>query len=292
MKFAYYPGCSPKSTTPELDNTMKKIAEKLDIELVELKEASCCGSVEARLRNPDLYHALNARTLAMAEKLGLNILTICATCQLNLAEVNKNLRESHELLARTNEVLSKVNLSYNGGVEVKHLLWVLLEDVGVEKLRDKVVKPLASVKVAPFYGCHMLRPKEILRFDDPYNPTSLESFIRTCGAEPVDYSGKTKCCGFHILFVNEKLAAKMSGQHLKEAKDNGAECVVTPCPLCHTTLDAYQTVANKESNIKLDLPVFHLPQLLGLALGMDSKELMLSKHMVSPKNMLDKIGSV
>lgn len=292
MKFAYYPGCSPKSTTSELDNTTKKIAEKLDIELVELKEASCCGSVEVRLRNPDLYHALNARTLAMAEKLGLNILTICATCQLNLAEVNKNLRESHELLERTNEVLSKVNLSYNGGVEVKHLLWVLLEDVGVEKLRDKVVKPLASVKVAPFYGCHILRPKEILRFDDPYNPTSLESFIRTCGAEPVHYSGKTKCCGFHILFVNEKLATKMSAQHLKEAKDNGAECVVTPCPLCHTTLDAYQTVANKELNIKLDLPVFHLPQLLGLALGMDSKELMLSKHMVSLKNILDKIGSV
>jgi len=289
MKFAYYPGCSPKSTTIELDKTTRKLAEKLGIELVELEDASCCGTVELRSRNEDLYRALNGRTLAMAEKQGLNILTTCATCQLSLAQVNKELRDDKSQLAKTNRILSEIDLKYHGGVEVRHLLWVLLEDVGAERLKKQIVKDLERLRVAPFYGCHILRPKEILGFDNPNNPTSLETMIRLCGAEPVDYRGKTKCCGFHNLPYQQKLAVKMSARYLKEAKDNGANCVVTPCPLCFTVLDGFQSLASKELNTNLDLPVFHLPQLLGLAMGMNGKELMLSRNMVSPRTILAEI---
>ena len=286
MKFAYYPGCSPKSTTLELDKTTKRVCAKLDIELMELEDASCCGTVEIRSKNEDLYLALNARTLAMAEKLGLDIVTTCATCQLILAQVNRRLRDDKEQLEITNKVLSYGGLKYDGTVEVRHFLWVLLEDVGVERVKREVVRRLEGLRVAPFYGCHMLRPSDILGFDDPKNPTSLETIIRLCGAEPVDYRGKTQCCGFHNLPYQQKLAVSMSAKYLKEARDNGTQCMVTPCPLCFTVLDGFQSLAEKELGTDLDIPVFHLPQLLGLAMGMNEKELMLSRNMISPKKVL------
>lgn len=289
MKFAYYPGCSPQSTTAELDHVTRKLAEILEIELVELEGASCCGTVELRLRNPDLFRALNTRTLAMAEKLGLNILTLCDTCQLNLAQVNKELREDQKLSVRTNEVLSEINLKYTGTVEAKHFLWVLLEDVGTQKLRERITNPLSPLKIAPFYGCHILRPKEVLGFENPDRPTSLERLIRICGADPVDYPGKTKCCGFHNLPYDRNLALELTGKYLKEAKEEGADCMVTPCPLCFTMLDGYQKEADKRLGAKLDLPVFHVPQLLGLAMGMDGKEMMLRRSMVSPARLLQKL---
>ena len=289
MRFAYYPGCSPQSTTVELDHVTRKLAEILEIELVELKGASCCGTVELRLRNPDLFRGLNTRTLAMAEKLGLDILTVCDTCQLNLAQVNKELREDQEISLRTNEVLSEINLKYTGTVEVKHFLWVLLEDVGTQRLKDRVTNPLSSLKIAPFYGCHILRPKGVLGFEDPDKPTSLERLIRICGAEPVDYRGKTKCCGFHNLPYDRDLALELTGKYLKEAKEEGADCVVTPCPLCFTMLDGYQKEAEKRLDARLDLPVFHVPQLLGLAMGMDGKEMMLGRNMVSPARLLQRL---
>jgi succinate dehydrogenase / fumarate reductase cytochrome b subunit len=290
MKLAYYPGCSPKSTTAELDRVTRRIAKSLEIQLLELEEASCCGAVELRPKNEDLYLALNARTLAMAEQLGLDILTVCATCFLNLTQVNKKLREDGQQLEKINTVLSKVNLKYQGGVEVKHLLWVLLHDVGAETLRKKIVKPLKPLRVAPFYGCHMLRPKELLGLENPENPTSLDTVIRLCGAEAVEYRGKTQCCGFHTLPYQQRLTVKMSARYLREAKDRGSDCIITPCPLCFTVLDGFQSLMSKELNRNLDLPIFHLPQFLGLAMGMNEEELMLSKNIISPKPILRRLG--
>jgi succinate dehydrogenase / fumarate reductase cytochrome b subunit len=290
MKFAYYPGCSPKSTTSELDHATRALAERLEIELVELEGASCCGTVEIRSRNLDLFIALNARTLAMAEQQGLDMITICDTCQLNLAHTNKQLKEDQGLLDKTNERLSALNLRYGGSIEVRHFLWVLLHDIGPQRLKDKVARPLSSLRVAPFYGCHILRPKEVLGFDDPDRPSSLESLIQICGAEPVDYLGKTKCCGFHNLPYDQNLALELTAKYLMEAKEKGAHSLVTPCPLCFTMLDGYQRKAEKHIKTRLDLPVFHMPQLLGLALGMGGKELMLRRNIVSPTRILRKLG--
>lgn len=290
MRFAYYPGCSPQSTTRELDITTRKIAVALEIELVDLKGPACCGSVELRLNDPDLFYAINGRTLAMAESHGLDLLTICNTCQLTLSQANQHLKENNGLLEKTNRVLSEVHLGYGGGVNIKHFLWVLLANVGHEKIKKEIKTPLTGLKVAPFYGCHILRPKKTLGFDDPDNPRSLKDFIQICGADPVDFPGKINCCGFHNLLYEPELAVKLSGKYIKEAKDAGAECMVTPCPLCFTMLDGYQKKANKGSGSQGNLPVFHVPQLLGLAIGMGKDELMLKRNMISADEILRRIG--
>jgi succinate dehydrogenase / fumarate reductase cytochrome b subunit len=290
MKYAYYPGCSPKSTTSELDHITRKIAQELEMDLVELREASCCGTVEIRLRDPDLFFALNARTLAMAENQGLDVVTICATCQLNLAQSNKQLMENEEVLERTNKRLERIQLKYNGAIHVRHFLWVLLQDIGAPRLQEKITAPLSSLRVAPFYGCHILRPQEVLGFDDPDRPSSLDDLIRICGAEPVDYSGKTKCCGFHNLVYDQDTALSLTGRCLAEAREKAADCLVTPCPLCFTMLDGFQKRAEKPRRAKSRLPVLHVPQLLGLAMGMDREQLMFKKHFISPMDLFRKIG--
>jgi succinate dehydrogenase / fumarate reductase cytochrome b subunit len=290
MRLAYYPGCSPQSTTSELDATARKIALALQIELADLNGAACCGSVELRISDPDLFFAINARTLAMAESQGLDLLTICNTCQLTLSQTNQHLKEDVRLLERTNRVLSTIHLQYRGGVNIKHFLWVLLADVGRERIRKEIRTPLTGLKVAPFYGCHLLRPKKSLGFDDPDNPKSLQDLIHICGAEPVDFAGKIECCGFHNLPYDPELAVRLTGKYLKEARDAGAACIVTPCPLCFTMLDGYQEKADKILGFHVNLPVFHVPQLLGLAMGFGKDELMLKRNIISTNEILRKIG--
>lgn len=290
MKFAYYPGCSAKSTCPELDISMKAVAKKLGIELIELEVAACTGARQLRDSDQELFLTLNARTLALAEKLERNVVTVCATCLLNLVEVNDTLRRDAQLRARINKNLAEIGLKYRGECEVTHLLWVLLRDIGAEALAKRVVRPLRGLRVAPFYGCHILRPKDVLGFDDPDSPTSLDTLIRLLGAEPVAYDGKKRCCGFHVLMAREDVALKLSGRRLWEAREAKADCLVTTCPLCHTSLDPYQAAAARTSGAKPDLPIIHLPQLLGLGLGLDPKDLRLDGHVVSMAPVLEKIA--
>lgn len=290
-RFAYYPGCSPKSSTIESDQSMRALAKELSMELIELESVACCGSRELRISNPRLSLILNARTLALAEKDNLDILTICNTCQLNLQEDNLKLRGDNGLLKEVNKILSKNNLSYRGTVKVFHLVWVLNHYWAVEALKKKVKHSLGGLKVAPFYGCHLLRPYQVLKIDDPYHPVSLKKIFEALGGEYVDFKASSKCCGFHVLMTNETLATRMSGIFIKEAMSQGAECMVTPCPLCHVALDAYQGEAEKEIGEKLNMPIFHLQQLIGLALGLSEKDLGLSKHAVSTKGIISRIIS-
>jgi succinate dehydrogenase / fumarate reductase cytochrome b subunit len=217
-------------------------------------------------------------------------MTVCATCLLNLTEVNNTLRENAELRKKINGNLAKVDLEYRGSVEVTHILWVLLRNIGAEQLARKIVRPLRGLRVAPFYGCHILRPKDVLGFDDPDSPTSLDSLIRLLGAEPVDYDGKKRCCGFHVLMTKEDLALKISGRRLTQAREGQADCVVTTCPLCHSSLDPYQSAVESKLGKKIDLPIVHLPQLLGLGLGIGAKELKLEGNAVSTAPVLEKIA--
>ena len=291
MRYAYYPGCSAKVTCPELHHSTIKVAEKLGIELIELDSASCCGAGVINEANPDLNLALNARNLALAEQQELyTVLTICCTCQHTLADANKRLKNNAILLSKINNVLSKIGLKYNGKVAVKHFLWILIEEFGLEKLRKYVVTPLNGLKIAPFYGCHLLRPKEVLGFDDPEKPTSLDQLIELFGGKPVEYNGKTKCCGFHLILAKQKTALKMAGKNLQNAKEMGAECMVTPCPLCHMALDIYQQKIEGVMRAKINLPVLHLPQLVGLAMGLSMHEIKLSTHIVSAEKLFHKIG--
>ena len=199
----------------------------------------------------------------------------------------KRSRENNELLESTNEILAEATGDvYDGGVETKHLLWVLIEDYGLDKLKRKVKRPLTGLKVAPFYGCHTLRPSDALGLDDPRSPQTLNRVIEALGGEVTENRGQSRCCGFQIDLVTEQTAIGMTGMRLTEAKDAGAEIIVTPCPFCHINMDGYQGFAEKRMNRDISLPVLHLAQLVGYALGMKPNELGLARHMVSPEGVL------
>ena len=191
---------------------------------------------------PEYYLHLNARILGQAEQLEQKtLLTICNVCTLNLRQADIKLKADPELLERINNNLRDVGAApYAGAVEVRHLLWEIAEGEGYERLKEIAEKPLEGVRIAPFYGCQILRPSKLLGFEDPDRPQSLERIIEACGAEPVDYPSKIKCCGFPIVLAREEVALGELIQPLAEAKEAGADAMVTPCPLCHLSLDAWQ----------------------------------------------------
>jgi len=280
LKYALYPGCAAKGATPELHQSTMAIIGRLGIEVVELTAASCCGAGVISEADPDVALALNARTFAQAEELGLDVMTICGTCQGVMGAANKRLKSEPGLLERINQVLARDGIAYRGTVQVKHLLWIVVREVGLHRLGQQVRIPMQDFRIAPFYGCYILRPSWDLGFDDPENPTSLEKVIKTVGGEPVAYAGRTKCCGFPIILEKEAIAVAMAGTNMKEAMDEGADFMVTPCPLCHMSLDIYQDRAGRAVKAQLDLPILHLPQLLGLAMGVPPKDLGVSRHLV------------
>ncbi|MDE2765641.1 MAG: CoB--CoM heterodisulfide reductase iron-sulfur subunit B family protein [Chloroflexota bacterium] len=290
MKYAFYPGCVARGGTPELYDSTIAVAAKLGIELDEIVGAACTGAGVLQEKGLKLGDTLNARTFALAERMGLTtILTICSTCQGVMSQANHRLLNDAAYLAEINEELKPEGLEYTGRVVVKHLVWVLVEEVGLDTLRPLVVNPLPSLKVAPFYGCYILRPSWALGLDEnPGREFYLERIIEACGAEPVNFPGRTKCCGFPILLINEANSTAMVGNHTASAKEHGADAMVTPCPLCHLNLDGYQPKAAAQRGEKIGLPILHLPQLLGLAFGISPKELGLQKHIVSAKPVLEK----
>lgn len=286
LRYALYPGCAAKGATPELYQSTMAIIGQLGIEVVELTAASCCGAGVVGEAEPDVALALNARTFAQAEQLGLDVMTICGTCQGVMGAANKRLKEEPRLRERINHMLAQDGIAYRGTVQVKHLLWIVVREVGLHQLRGQVRIPMQGFRIAPFYGCYILRPSWDLGFDDPENPTSLEKVIKAVGGEAVAYPGRTKCCGFPIILEKEAIAVAMAGQNMKEAKDEGADFMVTPCPLCHMSLDIYQDRAGRAVHTTLNLPILHLPQLLGLAMGMPAKDLGLSRHFIPVDSIL------
>lgn len=290
LKYALFPGCAAKGATPELYQSTMAIIGRLGIEVVELAAASCCGAGVVGEADPDAALALNARTFAQAEGLGLDVMTICGTCQGVMGAANKRLKAEPGLLERINAILARDGITYRGTVQIKHLLWIVVREVGLQTLRGQVRIPLTDFRIAPFYGCYILRPSWDLGFDDPENPTSLEKVIRAVGGEPVAYAGRTKCCGFPIILEKEAIAVAMAGTNMKEAKDEGADVMVTPCPLCHMSLDIYQDKAGRAVQSKLNLPILHLPQLLGLAMGVPAKDLGLSRHLIPVDSIIRRVG--
>ena len=290
MRYAYYPGCVSQGGTPELFKATQLVAEKLGIALEHLKEASCTGAGVLQERDPELGDTLNARTFAMAEKKGLPILTICSTCQGVMSAANYKLKREPEYRAFINRFLKPEGLEYQGTAEVKHLMWVLVEDYGLDRLKGLVRRPLTGVALAPFYGCYVLRPTDKLGYDEhPERDTYLEQIIIALGGVPVDFFGKTKCCGFPILMMNRDSSLNMAGDHLLEAKGKGADAMVTPCPLCHLNLDGQQPEAAKVKKTQIGLPVIHLPQMIGMALGLEPKDLGLNRHFVSTTSFVAKV---
>jgi succinate dehydrogenase / fumarate reductase, cytochrome b subunit len=290
MKYAFYPGCVAKGACPELYQSVMEVYPRLGIELAEMTSAACTGAGVLQEKDRKLGDVLNARTFALAEQQSLPIMTICSTCQGVMSQANHRFTTQPAYLQEVNGLLRDEGLTYRGTTSIKHFLWILLEDVGEDTLRRHITHPLTGLRAAPFYGCYIQRPTDVLEFDrHPDRGKSLERMIEILGAEVIDFPGKTRCCGFPILTINEKNSLKMVADHTGDAKSHGADIMVTPCPLCHLNLDGMQTKAAGREQRTIDLPILHLPQLLGLAMGMNAKDLGLQRHLISPDSILTKI---
>jgi succinate dehydrogenase / fumarate reductase, cytochrome b subunit len=288
VKVAYYPGCVAQESGKELDLSTRWVCRTLGIELVEFPSFSCCGSGFVDEANEVLNVAINARNLAIAERAGLDLLTICSTCQGMLSLANLRLGDP-KIRARVDGALQPIGIQYRGTTRVRHLLDVLTKDVGLDTIRARVKRPLAGLHVGAFYGCHLLRPSDELGSESPEEPESFENLLKALGATPVYYRGRVMCCGFPIQFVKPEVASRIAGRQIVDAKGHGAHAMATPCPLCHISLDAYQNQAEKAVGQKLEMPVFHLPQIVGLALGATPEELGLSRHLVPVAPALEHI---
>jgi succinate dehydrogenase cytochrome b subunit len=294
MKVAYWPGCVSRGFTPELHGSMAKVAPLLDIELVELDRASCCGAGVIAEHNQELADTLNARTFALAQQTdGALMMNICSTCQGSQSECQERLDASADYRATINERLDGEGLNYERGIENKNFLWVLVEDFGLDELAKRVKRPLTDLRVGPFYGCYIVRPSDRLNIDDEHpRDTYMQKLIEALGGTVIDYAGAYRCCGFPIITMNKEASLKQAGRHLGDAIDADADCLVTPCPLCHLNLDLQQPLAQRYVGRELGMPVLHLPQLVGLALGLEPSELGMARHVVKPTSVIDWTTSV
>jgi len=296
MRVAYWPGCVSRGFTPELHGSMAQVAPLLDIELVGLDRAACCGAGVIAEHNQELADSLNARTFALAQRVeGAELMmNICSTCQGAQSECQERLDASAEYRAHINANISAEGLHYEKGLSNKNFLWLLVEEIGLDELRSRVKRPLTDLKVGPFYGCYIVRPIDRLDIDSVERPRDryLSMVIEALGGTVIEYAGSHKCCGFPIITMNKEASLKQAGRHLGDAVDADADCLVTPCPLCHLNLDLQQPLAERTVGRELNMPVLHLPQLVGLALGLDPKELGMQRHVVKPASVIDWSASV
>lgn len=281
--FAFFPGCVLSQAAKESKMSLEAIAPILGITLHEIKGWSCCGASQAQDVDPIATLVANARNIALAERMNMPMLTTCSTCMLTLTRAKNALDKGAK--DRINEFLAKGNMKYQGNNEITSLLWILYENL--DTLKSKVVKPLSNLNVALFYGCHSLRPEREHNFkESSTNPKSLEAVVSALGANIVPFEKRLDCCGFHASYPAVKSVQKMSSQIVENADENGADCVVTPCPLCQMQLDIYQERYQNAMNSKIRKPIIHLSQLVGLALGLDSKKLGLNLNIIDATKLM------
>jgi heterodisulfide reductase subunit B len=288
LKYAMFLGCAIPYRVSSYELSARKIAAKLDIELVEMPDYNCCG-LPLDPASHDVMLTLAARNLCQAEKLGLNIITLCPGCAGTLRKVNKLLKEDKHERERVNGFLKEAGLEYKGTVEVKHLMQVLAEDVGLQRIKEAVKKPLSNLSVAEHMGCHIVRPQKHIGFDDPENPEILKSLIEATGARCLDYIDETECCGAPIVGVNDRIPLALTRDKLSHMKAVNAQAVITVCPFCHMMFDTNQMRIERMFNETYGMPVLHYPQLLGLAMGFKPEELALKELRVDASKVVNLI---
>lgn len=287
--YAYYPGCSLDSTAKEYDMSVRAVFAKLDIELHELENWTCCGATHSAIYKGDSRFLLSLRNLALAETQGYDtVVAPCSACYKNLRRAAQLAEADKTICTRVNEGMEEA-FSCSGKVEVLHPLYLILRDYGLDTLKKRVVRPLTGMKIASYYGCMLTRPLD--EFDSAERPTGLDRLVRALGAEPVDYDYKAKCCGGALALSHGGTTARMAGDVLASAKERGAEAVTLACPMCHMALDLYQSKAERIVKRNLDLPVVFFTQLMGLALGLDPAQLGLKRHIVPTASLVAQVGA-
>ena len=288
--YTFYPGCSAESTGVGLGLSVQAIAEPLDMQLIELEGWTCCGSTPYGSLDELESIVVAARNLALAEKRGLDLVTPCSSCYVTLSKANAHLQDHPRLMAQVNEALAAVGLEYRGSVRVRNVVDVLVNDVTPEFIASRVQQGFGGLKVAPYYGCQLVRPQ--YGSDDTESPRSLDRLVECLGAEAIHFPLKARCCGSSIIISEENLALGLIRKLLENAAENGAQCITTPCPRCQTNLDAYQSRVNSKFKTHYSLPVLFISQLIGLALDIDPISLGLDTNIVSPEPVLNYLYEV
>ncbi len=269
--YAYFPGCSLESLSKSYHVSALEAARALDVDLQELEDWNCCGSTAYFPVDELLAYTLTARNLAQAEQVGLDFVAPCSACFKNAWTTNNSIQHDKDLADHINYALEADNLQVKGTSRVLHLIDVFTQDVGTETIKQKVSKPLKGLRVAPYYGCQLLRPKK--GQEDVENPQYFEGLLSALGAEPADYPSKARCCGGSLIITGRKAALDMLFKCLQDAVNCKADVIATTCPMCHVNLEAYQGRANQEFGTNFKVPVMYFTQLVGLAVGVPAKRL-------------------
>jgi heterodisulfide reductase subunit B len=272
MKFALYLGCNIPARVQQYDMSARAVLDMLNVELIDIREFNCCGYP---IRNTDFeaFVLFSARNLALAEKQGLDIITLCKCCFGSLKKANYLMREDNSLRNKINSLLAKEGLSYSGSIEVKHFLSVLHKDIGISAIEEKITRGFKDLKIATHYGCHALRPSDITQFDNPVAPVLFDQLVESTGAKSIDWPLKLECCGAPLLGVNDGLSMDLTEKKLIDGKHSGANFLCVACPYCHLQFDTVQNMMSSLRDMDHNLPSILFPQLLGLVMGIDGKAL-------------------
>ena len=286
MKYAFFPGCSLDSTARDFRKSTEAVCGRLGIELEEIPGWTCCGSTPGHATDATLAVALPVVNLLKAEKMGRDVVTTCAACYSRLRAANDEMSHESDVRATVDEATRS---QYRGTVRVRHLLDVLVNDLGLAVIRDYVERPLAGLRVACYYGCLLTRPPKVVAFDDPEHPVALDRLMATIGATPVEWPAKVECCGAGLSLTSPDVMRRLAFGILQMAERARADCIAAACPLCQSNLDLRQPESVRAAGSGLSLPVLYFTQLLGLALGLEPAELGLSHLFVSARPVLEKI---
>jgi heterodisulfide reductase subunit B len=284
MKCTYYPGCSQHSTARGYEESIQTVAKPLDLELETLDDWNCCGATAYMSVNEVLSFCLTARNLSLAAKAGHPVVTPCNACFTNLRKTNAYMAEFPEVKAKVDEALGAGGMAYDGKTPTKHLLQVIVEDVGLEKIRGLVKRPLAGLRVAPYYGCQIVRPLGIEGGTD--NPMMLDHLLEALGATPTHFPMKTTCCGGSLMGTQEDVALRLCRNLLLCAEQAKADCIAVTCSLCQMNLDAYQQRINSNYGTHFNFPIVYFTQLMGLALGFEERQLGLQRGVVPTSSLV------
>ncbi len=290
MKYSYFPGCSLKGLGRSYEESLLPVMRHLGVEVVELNDWNCCGATAYTSVDEGKAAVLAARNLAIAEKTGPHdLMTPCSACYLVLNKTKHNIADFPDIHATVQRALGSAHLSYGGNVKVRHPLDILVHDVGLDVIKEKVVRPLKGLKVAPYYGCQVVLP--YATFDDAWNPTTMDRLLATLGAEVVPYPLKTKCCGGSLTGTVPEAGQRMAYILLKEAVRRGADAIAVVCPLCQFNLDAYYDQIERRWGAARIATVY-FTQLMGLAFGMPPEQLGLKRNLIPMKPLQEQPAKV
>ena len=283
-EYAYFPGCSLEKMASSYHMSAMETTKKLGIKLKEIEDWNCCGATTYFYIDELLAYTLCARNLAIAEKTGLDVVAPCSACYKNMYFTVAHLKKDPDLAEHVNFALEEDNLHFTGNIGVKHLIEVFCQDVGPEELKSKVTKPLAGLRVAPYYGCQIVRPQK--EKEDVEQPQFFEEMLAAIGATPVNYPLKMRCCGGSLMISSRTAALSMVRNLLQCAVDAKATVVATACPMCQVNLEVYQQQVNQEFGTNFSVPILYFTQLIGLAMGIPPKKLGIGKEFIAMAPLL------